>query len=203
MVSGGTRQNQLSRSGFTLAELLVSLLILAEIATFTIPKVLSAQQNGLNKAQAKEVAAMIAGAYQQAQLTGVVSASTRPVDLTPYMNYVRLDTTGATIDSHPTAGSRVCDATTPCLRLHGGGVLWLFDRSFSSTANNYAIEFGFDPDGAYGGYSTDGPSKAVQFTLYYNGFLTTRGQIKPSTCSGSFCGLPYNTAFDPSWFSWN
>lgn len=34
------------QKGFTLAELLISLAILGVIATFTIPKILSSQQNG-------------------------------------------------------------------------------------------------------------------------------------------------------------
>lgn len=42
------------RFGFTLAELLVSLLILGEIATFTIPKILSSQQEQRKKAVFKE-----------------------------------------------------------------------------------------------------------------------------------------------------
>lgn len=45
--------------GFTLAELLISLLILGEIATFTIPKILSAQQNGSKKAIIKETVATL------------------------------------------------------------------------------------------------------------------------------------------------
>ncbi len=43
--------------GFTLAELLVSLLILGEIATFSIPKILTAQQNAQKNAVFKELIA--------------------------------------------------------------------------------------------------------------------------------------------------
>jgi prepilin-type N-terminal cleavage/methylation domain-containing protein len=49
--------------GFTLAELLIALAILGEIATFTIPKILSSQQNGTNKAKAKEAFSMVSSAY--------------------------------------------------------------------------------------------------------------------------------------------
>lgn len=87
--------------GFTLAELLISLAILGEIATFTTPKVLSAQQNGANKAKAKVVAGMITGAYQQAQWAGIVTANTKPADLTPYMNYIKIDSSGTIIDNRP------------------------------------------------------------------------------------------------------
>jgi prepilin-type N-terminal cleavage/methylation domain-containing protein len=49
----------LSWQGFTLAELLVSLLILGEIATFTIPKILTSQQEAQKKAIFKETIATV------------------------------------------------------------------------------------------------------------------------------------------------
>lgn len=45
--------------GFTLAELLIALLILGEIATFTIPKILSSQQNGTKKMIFRETLATL------------------------------------------------------------------------------------------------------------------------------------------------
>src|SRR5688572_16992107 len=85
------------RPAFTLAELLVALFILGVIATFSIPKVLTAQQDGRYKAIGKEAAAMIAGAYSAFQLDNSVSGSTASQTLTAYMNYV--STTTAAIDS--------------------------------------------------------------------------------------------------------
>ncbi|WP_303674193.1 type II secretion system protein [Vampirovibrio chlorellavorus] len=52
-------QNQAAPTGFTLAELLISLLILAEIATFSIPKILSTQQDARKKAIFKECIATL------------------------------------------------------------------------------------------------------------------------------------------------
>lgn len=43
-----------TQSGFTLAELLIALTILGVIATFTIPKILTAQQASTYNAIAKE-----------------------------------------------------------------------------------------------------------------------------------------------------
>lgn len=201
-VHSHTPKSGLSLRGFTLAELLISLAILGVIATFTIPKILSSQQNSSNNAKAKEVAAMIAGAYQQLQLAGTVTASTKPSDLTPYMNYVSYDTSGTTIDSVPGFTSRVCNATPPCIWLHGGGILWLPNGTFGGISNLHIIEFSFDPDVTYSGSAADSTGKAVQFSLYYNGFLTTRGQVKANTCNSGGC-LINPGAFDPSWFSWN
>ncbi len=191
-----------THSGFTLAELLVSLLILAEIATFTIPKILSVQQNNSNKANAKDVAAMISGAYQQAQLAGIVNGNTRPSNLTPYMNYVAMITDGRTIDAYPGLTTRTCDATNPCISLHGGGLLWLQDMyRFGLTTDRQIIEFVFDPDGTYSGSSADSSGKSVQFSLYYTGRLTTRGKLTPNSCNNEWCGLNPGP-HDPSWFNW-
>ena len=82
-----------------MAELLISLLILGEIATFTIPKILTAQQNGSNNAAAKEVAAMLSESFQQYGLSNAVSASTNAQVILPYLNYVSRDTTSV-IDSN-------------------------------------------------------------------------------------------------------
>jgi prepilin-type N-terminal cleavage/methylation domain-containing protein len=110
--------------GFTLVELLIALIILGEIATFTIPKVISSQQNGRFNAVAKEVAAMASNAYQQLQLSNGASTNTTVGDLTPYMNYVAFDTGGVTtVDDVPTYPSLTCGPTRPCLKLHNGAVM--------------------------------------------------------------------------------
>jgi prepilin-type N-terminal cleavage/methylation domain-containing protein len=187
--------------GFTLAELLIALAILAVIATFTIPKIIAGQQNGQNLAKAKEVAAMISGAYQQALLNGEVTNATVPADLTPYMNYMSIDTSGTLIDSTPSGTTSTCSATTKCLILHNGGVLWLYQGSFSTSSIYRALEFRFDPDVANNTASTaDGPLKAIQFDLYRDGMLTTRGVLRAGSIYpvAGTCGN-----CDPSWFTWN
>lgn len=171
--------------GFSLAELLVSLLILAEIATFSIPKILSAQQASTKRAKAKEVAAMIAAAHQRLQLESGVSAATTMGQLMPYYNYLAVDTT-STIDREANvsgASFLSCSGTSSwatCLRLPSGGII-LFEQNStlsSSSGNNYVL---YDPDGTYSG-TTDG--KGVSFYLSLNGRLTT---------------IP---ADHPNWFSW-
>lgn len=193
---------RLHSHGFTLAELLVSLSILGVIATFTIPKILAAQQSSSNNAKAHEVAGMISAAYQQAQLAGVINANSKPGDLSPYMNYISVDTS-STIDETPALSSIACSGTNPCLKLHNGGYLWLGNLNpFNGTNSLNFIDFKFDPDPSQNTASTaDGPLKAVQFSLYYNGQLTTRGQLKPSSCQAGFCANGPGP-FDPSWFSW-
>ncbi len=191
-----------SVTGFTLAELLISLAILGMIATFTIPKILQAQQNGSNNAKAKEAAAMIAGAYQKAQMAGIVSSSTTAADLTPYMNYVSVDT-ATPIDDWQTGSTWGCDATVRCLTLHNGGKLAydLMDFAFRSGASSQdnALLFQFDPDGRVTDGTTNGPGKAVAIVLYYNGGIGTEGTAR----AGSYYAVTYSGAnYDPPWFSW-
>ncbi len=189
--------------GFTLAELLISLAILGVIATFTIPKILSAQQASANNAKAKEVAAMISAAFQQAKLDGTITATTYSRDLIPYLNYLKLDTSGTVIDTLPGFASASCSVATPCVYLHNGGVLWFHDTAFGGTSNLNVIEFAFDPDPINNTTATaDGPLKAVQFGVYYNGFITSRGKFKSGSVN-HIASLGLNSAFDPSWFSWN
>lgn len=192
------------RNGFTLAELLISLAILGIIAAFTIPKILMVQAQQQHIAQTKEVAAMFSGAFQQAKLAGIVNANTKPRDLTPYMNYLAIVTDGTTIDASPGGTSHTCDATSICLKLVNGGMLWFQNWQFGGTSSLYTIEVSYDPDATNNTTDTaDGPLKAVQFTQYYDGYLTTRGRTKPSSCNVWDCtGLEPNSALDPSWFQW-
>jgi prepilin-type N-terminal cleavage/methylation domain-containing protein len=187
--------------GFTLAELLIALGILGVIATFTIPKVLMAQQSGRDNAIAKEAAGMLSGAFQAYQQRNSVTANTRTIDLTQYMNYVAVQTSGS-VDLNQADSTISCDpGTTMCLKLHSGAVLHMFTIQFSGTASTNALFFYLDPDGVEQS-TTDGPGKSVVFFLYPNGRLTNYGGVLAGTQSSAG---PHNacTACDPPWFSWN
>lgn len=186
-------------AGFTLAELLISLAILGEIATFTIPKIITAQQNGTYNASAKEAIAMIAGVYQQYQMTNTVSSSTTFGVMTPYINYLSMDTS-STIDDIPGFSSMTCSAGTPCIRLHSGALLrYSTTGSFGGTGASNALLFFYDPDGVYGN-STQGSSKSLRLALYFSGRITSIGQLT-SGVSSSNDGISAGFS-DPSWFGW-
>jgi prepilin-type N-terminal cleavage/methylation domain-containing protein len=188
--------------GFTLAELLIALLIIAEIATFTIPKVLSAQQNVAYNSKAKEVAGMLSSAYQIMKLKGEATGNTKPWDLTPYLNYVATDTS-TVVDDWQGANTWGCSSTYRCLKLHNGGMLvfgadaWTFSANPGPQEKDNMILIQFDPDGKQTDGTTNGPGKAVAFTLYYDGGITTQGTGRPGT---QYYGQP---SHDPPWFSWN
>ena len=195
----------MKQTGFTLAELLIALAILGVIATFTIPKVLQSQQNSQWKSSAKEAVAMLSGAYQAYQSKNTLSASTLSSDLTPYMNYVRLVTTG-TID-HVTGQSTLnCSDTAnqQCIALHSGAIMDLpTGNSFGvGDASHYIFMF-YDPDGRYSG-NTTGPGKSMVFDLHYNGRVTSSDQRQGSDVTFIW-GTPETYGPDPvaDWFSWN
>ncbi len=180
-------------SGFTLAELLIALAILGVIATFTIPKILTSQQNAENAAKTKEAIATVSGAYQLAQSAGTVSSATKSADLTPYINYVSVDA-ASTIDG--TATATVSCATRTCLRLHNGGTLGLLNNeSFSGTGTTNGVWFVFDPDG------TANSSKGVGFFLFYNGRLSSFGSAGSCPTQSSIATYAVCQS-DASWFSW-
>lgn len=187
--------------GFTLSELLISLALLGVIATFTIPKVLVAQQNASYKAKAKEAAATITAAYDAYRLNnGPVGAGVGIQDLTPYMNFLQVDTS-SNVDDIFGFGSWSCGPTAPCLKFHNGGILRYDTASFGGQTTLNAVYVHFDPDGVYGG-TTNGPGKSVSFFLYYDGRITDEGNLRPGT-TNSVGGFSANPSLVPPWFSWN
>lgn len=197
-------------AAFTLAELLIALAILGVIATFTIPKVLQSQTDSKYNSIAKEAAGMISGAYDAYKLTTPAAGTTGPQHLTPFMNYVRVDT-ASTIDAPYNSTTRDCSSggigSGMCLILHNGAALRLGGDTinFGGTGTNNAIWFMLDPDGKVTTGSTTGPGKSLMIFLYYNGRVTTRDAVVPNTITGGDMSSPFNpgSSNDPPWFSWN
>lgn len=86
--------------------------------------------------------------------------------------------------------------------LHNGGMIQYSNNPLAGTASTNALEFYFDPNGAYGN-TTNGPDKSVQMFIYYNGRITTRGATLPNTVAAAFTYTSPAPAFDPPWFSWD
>ena len=183
------------KPAFTLAELLIALAILGVIATFTIPKILDTGSNNQYSAMGKEVAGVISEAYQNYKRQNGATASTGSADLTPFINYVRVDTT-TTIDNNPSAGDLLC-AGNECLLLHNGGMLWYNPvETFNETASTNAVLFVFDPDGQASA------NESVKFFLDYNGRLTDISNVLTNTQSSVWTHNPC-PACEAPWFSWS
>jgi prepilin-type N-terminal cleavage/methylation domain-containing protein len=186
--------------GFTLAELLICLVILGVIATFTIPKIITSQVNGQYNASAKEVASMISGAYTSYSRSNTVTSNTSAGDLTPYMNYVAPDSS-TTIDLFQEATTRACNGGYSCVKLHNGGMLLWASAGFMGTNTTNAVYFYYDPDARVTDGTTNGPGKSVCLWLYYDGRITSYTNLSPGTVYGGGTVGALPTA-DPPWFSW-
>jgi prepilin-type N-terminal cleavage/methylation domain-containing protein len=192
--------------GFTLAEVLIALAILGEIAAFTIPKIVTSQQLNTYRAIAKEAAGTIAGAYQIYSFKNSVTATTNPGDLVQFINYAAVDTT-STIDSEQGGTSVTCsDTGIQCLRLHNGAILWHGKNNvdFGGTTDLNAIYLLVDPDAKYSGSAT-GQGKSVKFYLYRTGRVATWASITSGTVThewGSYYVSNPDATRDPPWFDW-
>jgi prepilin-type N-terminal cleavage/methylation domain-containing protein len=200
--------------GFTLAELLIALAILGVIATFTIPKVLQSQQDTKAKAVAKELASAVSGAFMAYKQQRTVDQYTEIQDLTPYLNYISVQTTGSIDHVYTNSGSVTCGATAPCLVFANGAKLWYYGRwggptsgnYFGGTANNRYVYFYIDPDGQLNSPgTTNGPGKSVHISLYYNGRISDL-QNCLATDGTYFDGADQywcGTQTNPPWFNWD
>jgi prepilin-type N-terminal cleavage/methylation domain-containing protein len=208
------RQSGFSSFGFTLVELLIALTILGIIATFTIPKVLAAQQDTKYKAIAKEAAGSLSAAFIAYQKSNTVDGNTSLSDLTPYLNYIKINTSGAVDMIYGVAGSNPCSASSPCYVLANGAVIRdPYQKTTPGTGNRFGskaitnyIYFDVDPNGVLDNTTiTNGPGKAMDFDLYPNGRIVDAGACQPGDTT-YIGGTAYNAwcpGQSPPWFSWN
>jgi prepilin-type N-terminal cleavage/methylation domain-containing protein len=188
--------------GFSLVELLIALGILGILAMFTIPKVFQTNSNNSSKqtALARDAAHLIMAAYGQYKLTNSpVATTTKATDLTPYMNYVSLDTVSS-IDGMFNEADITCATTRICLSLHNGGKLLLYNSGFNGSSTTNAVMLQFDPDGTANESTTNGPGSSLKMVLYYDGTVKSRGTIFSDTVSGSVTYQP-GSSYDPVWFT--
>lgn len=178
-----------AKTGFTLAELLISLAILGVIATWTIPKILFSQQNQQYKAAAREVNGMITSAAQIVRVKNGDGQGMILDDLTPYMNYVSVEST-ANIDSVQSLGTIACsDPAWGCIKLHSGAIL-AYDKGSTYLLHNWV----FDPDGKVTDGTTNGPGKSVAWIVGANERAFEFGDF------GDMLGDPSLRQYTPPWY---
>lgn len=186
--------------GMTLSEVLVVVAIMALVATFTIPKVLKGGTMSASdySARAKQAAVMIQSAYSQYRMESEPTANFNAGLLLPYMNYAKTDNS-TTIDSEQGSGTLTCNGgTRHCLvLLNGGRLLYYPGVKFDGTDTTNAVTFFFDPDGE----ASD--NKSVQFILYYDGALKTRGTSRDNTVTSADNFVSPCASCDPPWFTWD
>jgi hypothetical protein len=181
----------------------VALAIVGVVATYTIPKVLTAQSVSAYNAQTHEVVGMLAEAYQKHLQLGKVTVNTTPLDLIQYINHVRVMPSGTVIDlnpNHVAGASWTCSATDVCLQLHTGGILMLQGgHPMTRLIPNEFLSAFYDPDGIY-----TGKADSAWLLLYYTGRVSSGANLGPNDCISIYCPFAaYASAGnDPSWLRW-
>lgn len=118
------------QSGFSLPELLLSLLIIANIAVFAIPKVLNSQADAQRKAVFRETIALLSEATYLGVLQGELTGNTLEVYYSTHLNYVRFcDSASSTQNcwAH-TAAVSSNNLSEPGFILHNGATLAGFNN---------------------------------------------------------------------------
>lgn len=167
--------------GISLAEIIITLVVLAVISALAIPKVMESHKVHQNKKAVQAAVMAISNAYSRYKLDQDPTADFNPTDLVPYLNYVRLQTTGALDNKGGNLGKFDCEALAPCMVMHNGSSIWLYQGNgttwgtkFGGTAANYYTDFYMDPDGdLQHETTTTGLGKSFAIGLYYDGRVKT------------------------------
>ncbi|MBY0449454.1 MAG: prepilin-type N-terminal cleavage/methylation domain-containing protein [Cyanobacteria bacterium] len=177
---------RLAYAAFTLAELLISLAVLGIIAVFTIPKLLSVNEEQKNRAITKEIASSVAGAYSNFKLHNTPLATTTMDVLLPFLNYTNIY-----------AGS----PNMKRLFFHNGGnVSYVITQGFGATSANNALFFKVEPSTR----ADEIGDNDVCFALTYRGRLTTASQLLSGTALSSIVGTFECPLVVPSYMQkWN
>lgn len=118
-------------SGFSLAELLVALLILGQISAFTIPKIVTSQQNARNKAVFKEMYGTLSQLVYQGTILGMGSGSSMTNYIYNNVNATRICKINSSTEGcwDTTVMGATTESTQGGFVLHNGAVLVGFGTS--------------------------------------------------------------------------
>lgn len=207
--TGSSRKFRKRVFGFTLAELLIAIVILGIIAAFTIPKILESTGNGKLENIAKETACLLRDAfsYYKKDFTPQWDMMSNSSYFFQFVNYVEEDTTTtqASVPDPPVGQTKLqsCSTTTPCILMHTGAIVQYdtgitFGASDPSPNNPNITDFIFfniDPDG----FRSE--AGRISIVLFYNGRITTGEKAGPLTPSNNTMTL--ETTDPPYLDAWN
>lgn len=184
-------------TGFTLAELLIVLIILGVIAAFAIPKVIDASREAKHSAISKEAASILAAGYKGYRANTHPAASTTAGVITQYINYASIDTSTnpASVPSDQTSLQQ-CSSALPCYVMHNGAFLQFHTgNTFGGTMATNAWIYNLDPDGPQNG------AGGITFIMQYNGRISTGGILTTAEYQAGGSTVTAITT-DPGWLQW-
>ena len=135
--------------GFTLAELLTALGVLGVIASFSIPKMLYAQELQQRKALLKETVALISQIQYEGVVTGELTANTNTSYFSNRLNALQI-CTDAAAQGCWTSGYNSGDKNEPGARLANGVEMVGFNWGDNLGAGRYGNVITIDYNGAKG-----------------------------------------------------
>ncbi|MGE0200642.1 MAG: type II secretion system protein [Candidatus Melainabacteria bacterium] len=210
----------MSQSGFTIAELMISLGIMALLSMFTVPKLQAAwiaQQNTRNNEIMRDSVALMHSAMVRYRLDHDITADTSFYDFLPYMNYTKMLTSGETVDQdHSQTGNWICGTWNPCFVLQSGAILQVYygdgtlstGNQFGGTGSNYYVWVKIDPDGELTSpTTTNGPGKSMNFAVYTDGKVKVHADCeagdmtRQNNVMENWC--PGDQNFIPDWYTWD
>lgn len=178
-------------NGFTLAEVLISMLILAEIATFTIPKILYASQQQQRIAVFKETLAALSASVNQYCMSSNFGSNPNPFTYTTgVINSVKQCPSNSSTEGCTTnaAGG---DFSEPGFTLHNGA---LITGLRNSSQPREVVEIDWNGNAGLNVNGDDEISIAINYNqaAVYNG--ANRCQIAPFSGDAASVTL-YQTIF--------
>ena len=148
------------KAGFTLSELLVGLTLIGLIATFALPKILTAYSGSLANAKVHKAIQAVLDGYEKWRLeNGSAATTTTPADIMSMVKHNGQITDGRWVDWNPGRGGYQCVPTYAdglhgvCYAMPDGEVVY-FIEAYNAARNpgnsgyqNNLVWVGVDPDG--------------------------------------------------------
>jgi prepilin-type N-terminal cleavage/methylation domain-containing protein len=172
-----------TRTGFTLVELLIALQILAVIATYTIPKILSSTQNTQKSSVFKEVISTESAIFYQQWLLGniKIGGTVNTSYLLNNTNAVKICSSNAQTQgcwTQALSGNVAGEGGEPGLVLHNGAtIIGLRDESMSAP-HGYS-GFAIDWNGP-AGPNTEGDDQ-IEMQLCWEAVACWGGEVQTGT----------------------
>lgn len=201
-----------SATGFSLTEVVLTIVIISVLAGLAVPGILTSANNSKRLSVTKQTISLIGDAFNEKLESNAIDVNSGFQQFVNVGNggglpYTRYLTSGAarTIDAPPNS-LVLCNTGATCaftpginniqaITLKNGGLLVFQTTQIFGTGVNAAIPVVFDPDG-----ESHGDRNSVELWLYADGRLrTARTIIASTTVTAANTAVAASTTADPAW----